>query len=485
MKNTAVIIVPGIGGSRLSVDGKPFWPPPIYSLPAFLLEFPKLKVPTRHQVDAPEIVDEIIWVGPTWRQSVYGRLVRFLEEVGGFRKGTDLFECPYDWRLSITSAALILARKVKEVKDTGLGIVLICHSMGGLVAQYSMKHHLNPGDVMSLVQLGTPNLGAPETFDRYINGWYFGPKQLIRAIQSRLSPLRTLYDRCVRQTVETFPSIYELLPHPGQPCILDSFGRPVDIYADTGWLSATSDQTLLASATKLYRDARQASSNPAVNISGDWQVTTLFMRQRRRQAGQWSSLKTVKGREGDGTVPFCSASPPDSYPQPYGAQHGDLYVHTDIQYFLLRYLERLDKGGAPGAAAPPGVAPPPPPDFVPPGPWLQLTTDQQVYAVGEPIALRARPYDEFGTPISVDMWVGVSASGAGKDWSGEMKRAGPYVYESELPAATEEGDVVITATGEGPIPRATGVTSIGVVSREADAFIRQELPGALRNLRLL
>jgi hypothetical protein len=52
MKNTAVIIVPGIGGSRLSVDGKPFWPPPIYSLPAFLLEFPELKVPTRHQVDA-------------------------------------------------------------------------------------------------------------------------------------------------------------------------------------------------------------------------------------------------------------------------------------------------------------------------------------------------------------------------------------------------------------------------------------------------
>ncbi|MFQ3662686.1 MAG: permease [Chloroflexaceae bacterium] len=150
----------------------------------------------------------------------YGK--HFLEafERAGYVRDRDLFVAFYDWRKSIQDAArLYLKPWIDRAKRRASAdkVILVGHSMGGLVARSYIQSSDYADDVARLFTLGTPHRGAGEAyyawgggelrsdpavktvFDVYL--WYL---RHAHPFQTQLDPLRT-----IRTQV---PGLRDLLP---------------------------------------------------------------------------------------------------------------------------------------------------------------------------------------------------------------------------------------------------------------------------------
>ena len=80
-----------------------------------------------------------------------------------------LFTFPYDWRVDNNLTAGLLKEKIQQVKEiTGRDKVdIIAHSMGGLVARSYIQGSDYQNDIDQVIFLGTPHLGAPESYLKY------------------------------------------------------------------------------------------------------------------------------------------------------------------------------------------------------------------------------------------------------------------------------------------------------------------------------
>ncbi|NWF81192.1 MAG: alpha/beta hydrolase [Chloroflexi bacterium] len=166
------------------------------------------------------------WRGPTlsgWGFPPfisYGK--QFLEafEEAGYRRERDLFVAFYDWRKSVRdSARLYLKPWIERAKQRSgaSSVILVGHSMGGLVARSYIQSNDYANDVARLITLGTPHRGAGEAYYTWGGGeprsdpsvkavldvylWYL---QNAHPFQTQLNRLRT-----IRTQV---PSIRDLLP---------------------------------------------------------------------------------------------------------------------------------------------------------------------------------------------------------------------------------------------------------------------------------
>ncbi len=70
----------------------------------------------------------------------------------------------YDWRQDNAQSAQTLARTVNRAKRhfNADRVILVAHSMGGLVARHFSKSH--PNDVRMLILIGSPSIGAPDVY---------------------------------------------------------------------------------------------------------------------------------------------------------------------------------------------------------------------------------------------------------------------------------------------------------------------------------
>jgi pimeloyl-ACP methyl ester carboxylesterase len=104
---------------------------------------------------------------------VYGPYDRILASLRHLND--DLLVFPYDWRLSNTQNARLLAESINRkwwqnsTPDSVAPheqVTIIAHSMGGLIARYYIEsgHFDGPRYVRQLVTIGTPHLGAPESY---------------------------------------------------------------------------------------------------------------------------------------------------------------------------------------------------------------------------------------------------------------------------------------------------------------------------------
>ncbi|WP_406690507.1 hypothetical protein REH65_32200 [Saccharopolyspora sp. ID03-671] len=129
----------------------------------------------------------------------YRGLLRSLREG---RRPETVREFSYDWRLPVAHNAGLLAKKVDElVSDLGnprAEVVLVAHSMGGLLCQHL---HTIPGavaNVRNVVTLGTPFGGAAKAAAVLGGGTEIsGPPWLREEL---------------RQAAVTMPGLYDLLP---------------------------------------------------------------------------------------------------------------------------------------------------------------------------------------------------------------------------------------------------------------------------------
>ncbi|MGH8352626.1 MAG: lipase/acyltransferase domain-containing protein [Pseudomonas sp.] len=233
-----VILIPGIFGTRLRdrVSGEEIWPGPWWrilfsSYPELALEIdPQTNAPLPSRLEAAGIAEQAL------RRDFYRPILETLTQFGGYvrsqpgtpaRKGERrYYVLSYDWRQDTLQSVRELDRLVEAVRrdyaDPTLRVDLVAHSMGGLIARYYLRFgtrdvldgepHLVSMDradrVRKLVLLGTPNLGSVSSLHAFISGEKVG--------LGRISP----------RTLATFPSGYQLFPHPLNTWLVDIEGKP-------------------------------------------------------------------------------------------------------------------------------------------------------------------------------------------------------------------------------------------------------------------
>ncbi len=341
MTNDIIVLIPGIGGSRLERDGKPVYDLSWQALPRLIWNWVGSGLAFHGGNNKPD--DGVVATDlfnnqliPGWfGVDDYDRLIATLQSV--VRDPVrQVVKFPYDWRASNRWAAHALDAKVRPLLHdwrNGPGgadakLWLVCHSMGGLVARYFLEHLGGAEITRRLVTIGTPHRGAPKALDALVNGMGVGPLDFSTVIRS-------------------FMSTYELLPQAPVVTVATDSGERLARVADFFGMgdllplpptarqeSRLSDLAPLAHIDpNRLRDAlgfHRAIREPVIRRmrQGEptpYTITCLFnRRQRTPQSAKWlagdlqlsddSPFPTPAGQSkmfhrGDGTVPGPSAVP--------------------------------------------------------------------------------------------------------------------------------------------------------------------------------
>ena len=203
-----VVLVPGIMGTSLILDGKEIWPPSAWEVVMGYHDIDKLM---DDQVEVGQIIEKV------WIKSIYRTLLDDLVACGYSERDTErrLIPHPYDWRRSNELAAAgLVARLDAEVEAVGLpdDITLVGHSMGGLVIRTSVRGRRAKskpwfGQCRRLITLGTPHTGAP------LSLWRMTGHEKMLGVSAG--------DIALLGADPRFPSMYELAGPPNTAFVVD------------------------------------------------------------------------------------------------------------------------------------------------------------------------------------------------------------------------------------------------------------------------
>jgi pimeloyl-ACP methyl ester carboxylesterase len=170
---------------------------------------------------------------------VYGAMVRFLEHVGGYRRGRDLHVLAYDWRHGVDAAADELGTLVDRLRGIGdERFDLVGVSTGGMV----MRSYLGQGGagIRRAIYIGTPQRGSVSALVHLAEGLLLMPGGR-RFAPAEMAGCQTVWDT---------------LPHPDEHIFVDADGAPLafDLYDPATWQKLALD----AAAPDLARRLRRA-----------------------------------------------------------------------------------------------------------------------------------------------------------------------------------------------------------------------------------
>jgi pimeloyl-ACP methyl ester carboxylesterase len=284
-----VIIVPGIMGSQLGVARRA-------PLPADVLWLDPVDIAAgRLELLKPAHDDGVISLGVVLYS--YLRLKLHLQASG--------FNCTfhdYDWRLGVDVLGRALAERLRI--EPGKRVMLVAHSMGGLVTRAALAL-AGMERVERVVLLGTPNFGS------------FAPVQALRgtyAVVRKIARLNQAQSAewLAEHVFNAFPSLYHLLPAPGHSADLDLFDSKE-------WpQSGPRPRTGLLAAARTLTSALAAADERFFVIAGVNQETVTAVTRRRDDF-----VYTIT-RHGDGTVPTEQALLPGARTYFTSAAHSDL-----------------------------------------------------------------------------------------------------------------------------------------------------------------
>lgn len=464
-----VVVLPGITGSVLTKNGKTIWGYSGKLIGTTLLtRGGTVREELSLQDDSPdaEVLDDGIvaeklipdfqLLAGIFKIDGYSKLCSFIKERFDVVEGLNYFEFPYDWRRDNRVAAKKLARLthdwLNKWKDHSghpdPKLILITHSMGGLVSRYFLEVLGGWKQTRALFSFGTPYRGSLNALDGLANGSRKGPFGLIE-----LSDL-----------VRSFTSMYQLLPI--YPAYDPGDGKLVRIAETSGipYVDPAKARAALEFHHEITRAAGQNRQDPEWGKQGYQIYPIVGIEQETRQSarkidnGVELSL-TYKGKMlgGDGTVPRVSALPIEfdgAQPQPgrmYAAtQHGSLQNADAALVQLAGQIDDLylDFGGFKSAR--------------PGGPSLALHIDDLVTS-DEPIQVRAKSDSPIALtahlldPDTNEPVQQLSLKGSVDDWQHGTFEPAPAGYYR------------VRVTGPGviqPAEDAIAVAMAGAVSKE-------------------
>jgi pimeloyl-ACP methyl ester carboxylesterase len=270
-RGAQVLILPGIMGSKLgrAATGRK---------PGGVVWFDPATISTGALVDLA--LPEGRKLGPKGVQLfAYARLLLELRQ-----QGYDAALHPYDWRLGLEELGAVLAARIEGCRAP---VILVGHSMGGLVARMAMAM-LPKRRVRKLILLATPNFGSFAAAQA-LRGTYGFVRRVAR-LDLANSPAYL-----AGRVFHTFTGLYHLLPSGGAP-------KVDDLCRAKRW-----PKTGLQPDVKQLRQVAKVRAKLAppdarmVQIAGVNQPTVVAVRRKG------DGFEYRMGWRGDGTVPLVMA----------------------------------------------------------------------------------------------------------------------------------------------------------------------------------
>lgn len=310
-----VVVIPGIGGSVLARGDEPVWDAGLGDIAGLAVH------PERFAAEDLRPVGLIRskrllpgWTVVHGYGGIEGALRRALGGDVRIDRGhpdrvddeADVLLFPYDFRASMEAAAAELdaqvARRLSHLSDAERQgrVIVLAHSMGGLIARWWMGPMGRWRWVRGLITLGTPHRGAPKALDWLVNGVRLGPKRFTGATD----------------LIRSWPSVYELLPRYQMVFDVD---REVPCYPHD--LPVDGFPQCAGAAFGRHRDieaawedtvGRQVDVAPLVGWSHPTSASARWHGGRLRvstDTPSWLGLTGWEDEAGDGTVPAISAVP--------------------------------------------------------------------------------------------------------------------------------------------------------------------------------
>ena len=395
-----IVILPGILGSVLQKDGKDLW---AVSGQAAWQVFTNSEQALRNLKlgqDDPEaeslgdgirataLIQDTHLIPGFWKIDGYTQTARLITDNFNVTLGdiyndpndraANFYPFPYDWRRDNRANARILKKLIdKRLKcwrersgAADAKVILMAHSMGGLVARYYLEVLEGWQDSRALFTFGTPYRGSVKAVNFLANGY----KQLFLDLTDVMRSLTSVYQLLpIYQTINlngTYHRIAELdnLPNIDKLKAQDALAFHREIEA----------------AVERHRQNEQyCSSFTVVPISGVHQPTLQSATLIDGKLTASEDLPTVlKNRadlgDGDGTVPKVSSIPLERSQNLdnffIAEQHGGLQNQPQVLDSLLNTL-RISQYDLSDVRAPQTA--------------IGLSLDD-LYLDSEPIALRAR-----------------------------------------------------------------------------------------------
>jgi pimeloyl-ACP methyl ester carboxylesterase len=351
-----IVLLPGITGSVLKKDGKTVWGYSARSIGKALFSGGRAWVKALALPDddpdvddlgdgvvADSLMPDLHLLPGLWKIDGYSRIGDAIKKSFDVTPGKNFFEFPYDWRRDNRVAARKLARDahtwLKQWRESSgnddARLVLLGHSMGGLVSRYFLECLEGWKDTRMLVTFVTPYRGSPNALDGLANGLKKGPLDLLRLARQ-------------------LTAIYQLLPV--YRCYDPGDGTLVRVGETSGIPNL--DAAKAAAALAFHREIESAVETnralPAYQSNGYRISPVVGIAQKTFQSGRRDGdgvamLTSYEGKDsgGDGTVPRVSAIPIELSDRPEqamfaGTKHGSLQNADAVIQQLTGVLTGLD-----------------------------------------------------------------------------------------------------------------------------------------------
>ena len=316
-----LVLIPGISGSALARNGREVWGTSggalwraVSSLGKDIRELALEgddpdKDDLGDGVEATRVIPDLHMIPGLWKIDGYSITKAQLVQRFGLKPGKNYFDFPYDWRRDNRVSARKLQQSThkwlqawrSESGNAGAKLVLIGHSMGGVVSRYFLEVLEGWRDTRTLVTFGTPYRGSLNAVGFLANGY-----------AKSIGPL----DLDFSETIRTFTSLYQLLPT--YPCIVKTDTNPIRVSEANGLPNIDSQRATAALAFhEEIRDAQTKNSAADEYKIGGYTIYPIVgIEQPTFQSALLANGKLELKRElsgtdhtGDGTVPRPSATP--------------------------------------------------------------------------------------------------------------------------------------------------------------------------------
>ncbi|SDN69045.1 Lecithin:cholesterol acyltransferase [Actinomyces ruminicola] len=453
-----VVVLPGIGGSELADDdGRT-----VYSINARTV-LARIADPAALDASRPLRATGLIGsYGLAWKQLItgYDGLIRELTSALQLRPEAvatagqeqpnprvSLLAFPYDFRQSVSACAQALDRELRKWLYER-PVVMVGHSMGGLVAACWWANLSDGVEVKEIITLGTPFRGASKALDLLVNGARVGGVGLPD----------------ISAVLRGWDSVFDLLPHAR---VIEGGGAGNKVGSYPFQLPSELTEAVprfAARARSAYEANRGLHKALAARAQrqGGHPFTVYYSQGHTTQSralldgGRLAVTKAdpawvPQGWDaGDGTVPRFSAIPRLAEQEPrtwrrLTRRHGELVDEAGVVAHVREYglvpLPAAARGGGDAEAAP----------------YLRLDLDEVVVA-GQAWPVRVRAVGPDGEPLPAGevagrvAGVGFRAVDDGECWAAELP---------PLPEGLHE--LRITATGVPGADRITARMRIGAV----------------------
>ena len=447
-----VVCIPGITGSVLRKDGRDVWNISGGALLSALTtlggSINDLKLEDDPPdvddlgdgITAPEVIRDVHLIPGFWKIDGYTKLLRYIEETFDLTRGRNLFEFPYDWRRDNRVAARRLQRQGGEWLEAWRAasgaddakLVLVGHSMGGLVSRYFLEVLGGWKDARALLTFGTPYRGSLGALDTLVNG-----KKV------------TFFD--LTELSRSFTSIHQLMPT--YPCYDGGDGRLVRVdEVDIPHLERAKAKAALDFHREIAAAVERHNGDPAY-VEGGYDLARIVgfkqptYQSAVRDGDRIKLLPTIEGQDpgGDGTVPRPSATPLEFADDQGATFSAERHASLQNDDHLLLQLTGVLTGNIIEWSA-----------FKDAVPMIDLSLDvDDLYSPADPVIVKAQPEQET-TGALMAMAVEIET---GEVRARETLARDEGWHQAEL-GPLPEGVYRVTAYGEGLVEPVTDLVTV-------------------------